>query len=199
MRTAIVQGRSRPTGCCSRAHPTEGAAAAAPSHRCPPSPGDALGAIRSRRSRAGWPRPARWCGGFPTEAACPRASFRPGFYREEQSIVARDQPRRRCATTPPNARRRRRELDHCRGRSLRNSAAIAVVHLVFLALFVTAAAEDRGVLMPPPIMDVAQTAPRRRPRPAGRHGPDDGGAGRLARARPAAACCARRGSRPAGR
>jgi hypothetical protein len=96
---------------------------------------------------------------FRQKALARPASFRSGFYREEQSIVARDEPKRRQATTRPRARRRRHEREHCRGRSLRTTVAIAVVHLLFLALFVTASAQDRGVLMPPPITDALETLP----------------------------------------
>jgi hypothetical protein len=79
------------------------------------------------------------------------ASFRPGFYREEQLIVARDEHRGRTAETRPGDRRRTHAFADSRSRRLPDTAAIAVIPLLFLASFGTAAAQDEGVLVPPPI------------------------------------------------
>ena len=85
------------------------------------------------------------------------ASFRPGFYREEQLIVAKDEHRGREAKTRPGDRQRTHEFTCSRSRRLRDTVAIAVMHLLFLASFGTATAQDEGVLVPPPI--TAPTAP----------------------------------------
>ena len=80
------------------------------------------------------------------------ASFRPGFHREEQLIVARDEHRDRTAKTRAGARQRTHEFTHSRSRRLCDTAAIAVIPLLFLASFGTGSAQDEGVLVPPPIM-----------------------------------------------
>jgi hypothetical protein len=73
--------------------------------------------------------------------------------------VARDEHRGRKARTRPGARRRQRELEDPRRRSPRQTAAIAAFHLLLLALFGTASAQDEGVLVPPPITGPPATLP----------------------------------------
>ena len=55
------------------------------------------------------------------------ASFRPGFYREEQLIVARDEHRGREAETRTGDRSREHELEDAPRRRLRDTAAIGVL------------------------------------------------------------------------
>jgi hypothetical protein len=71
--------------------------------------------------------------------------------------VARDEHRGRKARTRPGERRRQHELEDPRSRSPRKTAAIAAIHLLLLALFGTASAQDEGVLVPPPITGPPET------------------------------------------
>lgn len=66
--------------------------------------------------------------------------------------MARDEHRGREAKTRPGDRQRTQECTGSRSRGRRDTAAIAVIHLLLLASFGTASAQDEGVLVPPPIM-----------------------------------------------